>query len=94
MKFRVIKFGAEWCGPCKSMIPIFNKIEEDYKNNQNIEFVHYDIEEDVDETSQFKIMSVPTFVVVNEKNEVLGKVTGSMPETKLREFININIKTA
>ena len=76
------------------MIPIFNKIEEDYKNNQNIEFVRYDIEEDVDETSQFKIMSVPTFVVVNEKNEVLGKVTGSMPETKLREFININIKTA
>lgn len=89
MKYTVLKFSAEWCGPCKAMTPIFDKVKNEF-SSEEIEFNEIDIEEDINATEEFKIMSVPTFVILKD-GAIVGKKTGSMPEENFRDFIKQNL---
>lgn len=85
---KVIKFSASWCGPCKIMSPIFNKIKE-MEDFKNIEFIEMDIEDDdvFEFVNDFNIKSVPTIVVTNENNECIRKIIGTVKESDLIQFI-------
>lgn len=63
----IIKFTATWCEPCKRIAPVFNKLEEEYKN---INFYEVDIDKENDFCNEHKISSVPTFIFFNDKVEV------------------------
>ena len=54
----VVKFGAEWCGPCKKIEPVINKLA---KENENVVFIAVDAEEfdDIDDSNDVK--GLPTF---------------------------------
>lgn len=90
MGLKVIKFSSSWCGPCKVMSPIYDKISkmEKYKN---VNFLSYDIEEDEDGielVEQFKIKNVPTIVFADENNNVIRKIIGLVQEDNLIEMLN------
>ena len=34
MKYTVLKFSAEWCGPCKAMTPIFDKVKNEFSSDE------------------------------------------------------------
>jgi thioredoxin 1 len=72
----VIKFGADWCGPCKMFAPILEKIKQYYDSNpeSNIDIKSIDIDVDPELASQYNIRSVPTTVFIKEGNVVLKKV--------------------
>jgi thioredoxin 1 len=72
----VIKFGADWCGPCKMFAPILEKIKQNYDSNpeSNIDIKSIDIDVDPELASQYNIRSVPTTVFIKEGNVVLKKV--------------------
>ena len=72
----VIKFGADWCGPCKMFAPILEKINQNYDSNpeSNIDIKSIDIDVDPELASQYNIRSVPTTVFIKEGNVVLKKV--------------------
>lgn len=83
-----LKFSATWCGPCKAMQPIFEKV----KNNdsfKDIEFIEHDIEEEEAEmlVGKFGIRSVPTIILVDEEGNVLKKSIGSVTEETLTDII-------
>lgn len=84
---KIIKFGAEWCSPCKAMKPIIERVFNDEKYS-DIRFLNIDVDEDDEDLSgKFKVRNVPTIIVVNDKDEVLDKLVGTFNETKLRDFI-------
>ena len=72
----VIKFGAEWCQPCKAYAPILENIKQKYDSNpeSNIDIKSVDIDTDPELASQYNIRSVPTTVFIKEGNVVLKKV--------------------
>ena len=84
----LIDFYADWCGPCKVMKPIFEKVAPDYEGR--VEFKKVDVEEDTEQAAKFGIMSIPTFVVMKDEQEVARKM-GAMPEQALRDWLDSNL---
>ena len=72
---------ATWCGPCKMMAPVVAQLAEEYKGS-----VKVDIDQNVDIVAQYKIMSVPTFLVIKD-GEVVKKLIGAVSKEELVEAI-------
>jgi thioredoxin 1 len=72
----VIKFGAEWCGPCKMYEPILENLKEKYdaKTPANVSIMSIDIDENPDMASKYSIRNIPTTLFIKEGNVVLKKV--------------------
>ena len=86
----VIKFYADWCGPCKSYTPFFNEVKEELKENYN--FVEVDVDNDVTGlAANFKVLSIPATVVVDEEGAYNKKV-GLMNPVELKKFIKQDVK--
>ena len=82
---KVIKFWAEWCGPCQTYKSQWNKVVEELKD-EDIEFL--DINVDKDDTglaAEYKVRSIPYTVIIKEEEEV--KKTGLLQEQELKNLI-------
>ena len=85
----VIQFSAEWCGPCKALKPLMDKLSEEYKDKAG--FYYADIEDGgINTGSAAGIRGVPTVIIYKKGVEVDRKV-GGVPESLLKEFLNKNI---
>lgn len=78
----IIDFYAEWCGPCKMLSPILEKVSKEEKLTTYK--VNVDDLEDV--ARRYGIMSIPTVIVFSKGKEVKKNV-GFMDEDELKEFI-------
>lgn len=80
----VVEFGAEWCGPCKMLAPIFNEVASDMKGK--VKFGKVDIDGEQDLAERFGVMSVPTIVFFKDGDQVQMNV-GFVDKKKLSEII-------
>jgi thioredoxin 1 len=64
----VIDFFATWCGPCKKIAPVFEKLAEVYPS---IAFLKVDVDESGDLAELYEVQAMPTFVFL--KNGVIVK---------------------
>jgi thioredoxin-like negative regulator of GroEL len=86
MAKQVIKFFAEWCGPCKAYGPTFTKVREELESNQ-ITFLEINIENDPDNLSgQYGVRGIPHTVVLEEGADVKG-LSGRLTEEGLKQLI-------
>ena len=76
---------ATWCGPCKMMAPVVAQLAEEYEGT--VKVVKLDIDQNVDIVAQYKIMSVPTFLVIKD-GEVKAKLIGAVSKEELVEVID------
>ena len=65
-KITIIDFYADWCGPCKMMAPIINKIAEE---NNDIKVGKLNVDESGEIAGQFNIMSIPTILLFRNGKE-------------------------
>ena len=80
----VVDYWAEWCGPCKSFGPVFEKVSEDFPDAV---FAKVDTENEQEIASMFQIRSIPTLMIFREKVMVFSQ-PGAVPEGALREVVN------
>ena len=66
-KYTFLKFGATWCAPCKRVAPFVESLVGKYVN---VEFITYDIDNDDEITEDYNIVSVPTFILLLNGDEV------------------------
>ncbi len=83
---KIIKFEAEWCGPCKAMRPAYNKVS---KSEPGVEFQTVDIDQQPKIADSYKVEVVPTIVAV-KNGRVVGKLIGLQSEAQLRKFVKKN----
>ena len=80
----IVDMFATWCGPCKMMAPVVAQLAEEYKGS--VKVGKLDIDQNVDIVAQYKIMSVPTFLVIKD-GEVVKKLIGAVSKEELVEAI-------
>ena len=80
----VVDYWADWCGPCKTFGPIFEKVAEEFPD---IVFAKVDTQNEQEIASWFQIRSIPTLMIFREKVIVFSQ-PGALPEGALREIVN------
>jgi len=64
----VADFWAEWCEPCKAMEPFLQELAGDY--GEQLKIVKVDIESNPNVTSNYKVLTIPTLIVLKNGQEV------------------------
>lgn len=84
----LIDFGAEWCGPCKAMMPILTRISEQYAGQLQV----YSVDVDKSHTVAMRhgVMSLPTFVLFRD-GKAVERIVGAVPEKELKKAIDQHI---
>jgi putative thioredoxin len=81
----VLDFWAEWCGPCKTLTPILEKLAVEY--NGRFRLAKIDTEAQQEIASMFGIRSIPTVIALKGQKPVTA-FQGAQPESKVREFLD------
>ena len=84
----VIDFWAEWCGPCRMMTPVVEKLAEEFAGKANIGKCNVDEENDV--PVKFSVRNIPTIVFV-KNGELVDKQVGACSEGDLRKKIEAHL---
>ena len=80
----LVDFWATWCGPCKTLTPILEKLAADYGGAFRLAKVDVDREQQL--AGYFQIRSVPTVMLV-KGGQIVDGFPGALPEGQLREFL-------
>ena len=87
----ILDFYADWCGPCKSLLPIVEKLADKYEGEIIIQKVNVDRFPEL--AQKFGVRSIPSLYMIQDK-QVLEEVQGYQSEADLESFIARNTKHA
>ena len=81
----LVDFWAPWCGPCRVLGPMLEKLERDYGGRFRL--VKVDSDQSPDLSAQFGVRSIP-YVVAFMDGKPVNAFVGALPESQLRAFID------
>ena len=88
-RLAIVDFWAQWCGPCRMLNPIMDRLEETYKDKVIIGKVNSD--EEMDLAVKFSVRSIPTVLIVKD-GEVVERFAGAAPERMYSEKLDYYLK--
>jgi putative thioredoxin len=80
----LVDFWAEWCGPCKSLGPVLEKLAGEFAGGFVLAKVDVDKEQQL--AGYFQIKSIPTVMLLKD-GQIVDGFPGALPEGQLREFL-------
>ncbi|MBQ8054816.1 MAG: thioredoxin [Lachnospiraceae bacterium] len=83
-----VDFYADWCGPCKMMSPVIDKLAEEYDGKIKVGKVNVD--ENGDLAVKYGIMSIPNMVFF-KNGEVADRIVGAVPKPAMKEKFEKNV---
>ncbi|XDZ52268.1 thioredoxin [Neisseriaceae bacterium CLB008] len=84
----IIRFWAEWCGPCRMVAPVFEQIATEMTDKAS--FAEIDIDLSPEIATRFKVQSIPTLLIVKEGEEV-ARFVGAAGHGQITQFIQQNV---
>ncbi len=83
----LVDFSAEWCGPCKMMVPILDKLKGMVGEKATI--IKVDVDKNPAAANAFKVQGVPTLIIF-KKGEVKWRQSGVVPADYLKQLLDQN----
>jgi len=81
----LIDFYADWCGPCRMLAPVLERLAVEFAGRAKI--VKVDVDAEPDLANQFQVSSIPTLAFF-ANGELVSKTAGLVPEGNLRHALN------
>ena len=81
----IVDFWAPWCGPCRMVAPILEKIAKEYADKLIVAKVNTD--ENQQWASKYNVEGIPTMLMVAD-GKVVHRQVGALPEPMLREVVD------
>lgn len=75
----LLDFWATWCGPCRMIAPVLEEVAEE---REDIKVCKIDVDSEGELAQQFRIMSIPTLIVM-ENGRITNKAVGAMPKNSV-----------
>ena len=79
----LLDFWAPWCGPCQMVLPLVEEIAEE---NPDIKVGKINVDEEMALAKQFRVMSIPTLIVVKD-GQVVVRSTGAKPKEDILAMV-------
>jgi thioredoxin 1 len=79
----LLDFWAPWCGPCRMVVPIVEQIAEE---RPDIRVCKINVDEEMELASDFRIMSIPTLMVM-ENGKVVSKAAGARSKAGILDML-------
>ncbi len=82
----LVDFFATWCGPCKMLAPIVEKLANDHPE---ITVLKVDVDEAPELAARYNVSAIPTLLYL-EKGALVRQSMGYQPEPALKKFVGLN----
>lgn len=82
----VVDFFADWCGPCKMLSPVIEKLDA---MNPDVDFYKVNIDENPSLAEEFEVQSIPN-IVIFKNGQAVDRSIGFVSEQQLQEIISRN----
>nr|MBE6544533.1 thioredoxin [Oscillospiraceae bacterium] len=79
----LLDFYAEWCGPCRMVLPIVDEIAEE---RSDLMVAKINVEESPELAREFGVLSIPTLIVM-KNGEIINRVSGARSKEKILEML-------
>lgn len=84
----LVDFGAEWCAPCKAILPLLERMSSEYQGKMDI--VSVDIDRSPDLAARHGVMSVPTLLLFRDGKPV-ERIVGAVSEKELKRRVEPHV---
>ena len=84
----LVDFWAEWCGPCRMVLPIVDEIAVEMAGQAKVCKVNVDDSPDL--AGQFDVASIPTLLIF-KNGQVVDQMVGALPKVRLLEKLKAHI---
>lgn len=81
----LVDFWADWCGPCRMLAPVIDKLAEEYEGSVLVGKVNVDEEPEL--AQRFGVMSIPTVVVLKGGTEA-ARAVGVQPQAAIAQMVD------
>lgn len=85
----LVDFWADWCAPCKMLMPLLSKLAEEYQGRFLLAKVNSDEQQEL--STRYGVRSLPT-VMVFRNGEIVDQFMGAQPESVVRELLDRHIE--
>ncbi|MDX9801716.1 MAG: thioredoxin [Spirochaetia bacterium] len=85
----IVDFYADWCGPCKMVAPVLDKLSKEYEGKLNIYKVNTEQEQEI--SAAFGVSSIPTILFI-PKDEKPQMAAGALPKETFKQLIKDVLK--
>jgi thioredoxin 1 len=81
----LVDLWAPWCGPCRMVAPVVDKLAEKY--SEKFKFFRMNVDENPQTAAKYQVMAIPTLIFF-KNGEAVDTVIGAVPERVLEPKIN------
>jgi thioredoxin 1 len=80
----LVDFWASWCGPCRTIAPIFEELSNQYAGK--VKFVKVNVDENPKTPANYGVRGIPTLIMFKGGN-VVDQVVGAVPKNQLENLV-------
>ena len=81
----IVDFWAPWCGPCRMVAPVLDKVAKDYAGKVIVAKVNTD--EDSENAIKYGVQGIPTMLFISG-GKVVHRQVGALPEASIRQIVD------